>query len=440
MAKVFKFFADFSAITKAYAAQERLNGALATNNKLAKAAAKSHAEAAKHIDKSVKKLKQAENIGQQKSLSEMFRAKATSLGQGRQPIEAGMFKGLALVEGKLGLVTKALAFGKVAAMGFGKALLAIGKLSWIGVLTTAIFIFKRVWDANIGGIQTAWSRVMGRVLDVWGRVTAAFYGFVERVGPAFAGFFNGLVDLVIPVIDAVGNFATSLLNSGEAVGAIGNTFQPIFDGLTKVIKTVIGVLSDLGKDIFSTGKTGQSAFGQVFQSIGLMLGGFLEALNAVIKFNQAIGTFKVLGFIIKTIGYALQGLGVILFGLFKATEFLATGLTKMLGGIWEFLQPLIEGLSKALDLASALGKFSITNIFGSEEQKQKAADEVVKSVKAVSASPEESAARQTLNQRTTTINNNPTVTVNSVGAITPANAPLIGDTLARSVMVSRGVL
>jgi hypothetical protein len=292
------------------------------------------------------------------------------------------------------------------------ALMAVGKVVWIQLLIAAVVIFKKMWDTNIGGIQKHFFRVVGAFQNGVGKIMGAFVRFVQKVSPMVEPFFEMMADMLIPIITNVMDAIAAFLDSGDAVQMFGDIFMPIFKGVKSLMGAIIPIIQSLIGGFQAGGKTGSGAFGDIFKAVGAVIGGVMEFLAALFRIWDAIGVFKVVGFIFKLI---------------------ALGVSTVVG----FIQVLVEWLVVAIENFEKLFFWRKKD----REESDKAAEDEEKraaSVQATSASKEEAAARANINNnRQTTINNNPLVNVHSSGPISAGSAPMIGDILASSLTIDQ---
>lgn len=300
------------------------------------------------------------------------------------------------------------------------ALLAIGKAAGIGLLIAAVMIFKRMWDANIGGIQRTFFQVVGQLQKIWGGLMAKFYDFVEKVGPMLAPIFDMWLKAVQPFIDEMGELLNQFFDGGAAVGLFASVLLPVLNSAVEYIKIILPIFMKLIKGIFSVGANGESALGKLLKSFGGLFTAVFKLLGPIFELLDTIGFFDALVFVI---GILAEGLNVVVV---------------VVQAIVEWLAILVESLGKAINGFKQL--IGLKNKDAKVTEEQKAAE--VRRVDAVQRTLATQAAAQqrVTNTRQTVINNSPVVNVNSAAPITPETAPQVGDMLARSVSVNRRVI
>jgi hypothetical protein len=219
-----------------------------------------------------------------------------------------------------------------------------------------------------------------------------------------------MANLLIPIIDQVMTAVEAFLDSGDAVKFFGDVFMPIFRGVFQLFSVVVPLLSKILSSFAQAGPTGESSFGKLFKVVGGVVGVVLELVAAIIDVLDTLGVFDALVFIIKLVG---EGIGTVI----------------------GFVQVLVEWVLVAVEGLKKLMFWKKENTAASEEL-SRADTARAAQVQQVAASKEEAAARSNINNvRSTTINNNPMVTVNSTGPISPGSAPMVGDILARSISI-----
>ena len=116
-------------------------------------------------------------------------------------MQLGMQKSLAGGKGMFASLTAGVqAFGAGATASFGGLIpmvMAFGTALWtalgpIALIAVAIFLIKKAWDNNLGGIQTKFSQVMGILKDAWGKFSVGINKFMKSISSTFKPIINVL--------------------------------------------------------------------------------------------------------------------------------------------------------------------------------------------------------------------------------------------------------
>ena len=403
MAKPFKFKVDFSSILKGIGLQKAFNKGVKQSESLWKSIAswnKKYESQQKAINDAVAKhsllMKQLDNEG-----ASPLRKKIADI-SGKLKLMGVGFKN------PFPLLIKSVGLLKV-------ALIAIGKVAWIGLLTAAVAIFAKMWQMNIGGIQKSFFKVVGVFKNGVGQIMKSFVKFTQQVAPIVEPFFEAMADMLIPVIDKVMKLVAGFIEGGKAASMFEEIFVPIMDAILGLMNTIIPIWSSLVDKIMAAGPTGENSFGKLLKSIGKVLVPIFKLIRAIFKVLDSFYLFDAVIFIVKL---------------------LAEGLTVVFDLLGWIVEKVVDAVNWFAKLAFWKGKAEE----GTEEET--AAEEKRAQVIMKTAASKEEAVRRTeiQNTRTNTINNNNVVNVHSSGPITEKSAPMIGDTLARSISLDMGRL
>ena len=325
------------------------------------------------------------------------------------------------------------------AMALFNVLMMIGKATWIGIITLGIALLKRIWDTNMGGIQSSFFKVMGTVLQQVGMVTAAFYRFAEKIGPIFKPIFDGLGSLLIPLIKGIGDLFIGFLQGETAVGIftsiadvlkmiVGlfsslikdgkgmNFIKDIFGAVLTIIKVIIDVVKNLLGGFTALSKSGESGIGALFKSLMSVVMALFKVWSISMEISKKIGTFQLMMFIFKAIGFVIN--------------LIALGLSTVVDLIMAIVNAILKAVEWFIKLLSLVKKKDSTK----EAEDEKKKSEAVKQT----ATGREQEARAINNQRSTTVNNNQQVNIHSSGPITDKNAPHIADIASSSIKMQMG--
>lgn len=197
--------------------------------------------------------------------------------------------------------------------GLGTAMATL--LGPIALVIAGLFILKKVWDTNIGGIQTRFSKVLGKMKSSWGKFNAGFIKVLKKVlGPILTGLFDGISTAMKPFI--------------TAFSEIGDMFKEVF--------------GDGGDEM------------EHITTLANVLGGTFKVLGDIIS-----TTFKVAWFFLKPL---LKGM--LMFHKFTF-EMVITPMKKL----WEFLKGIINQIPDWA-LPASLEKLKNSDVSISEASKQ----------------------------------------------------------------------
>jgi len=108
-------------------------------------------------------------------------------------------------------------------------------------VVAAIYIFKKVWDANIGGMQTSFSKIMGRLKSISGILNANLITALRAIGPLFSGIFSALESTLDPILDAFEELNKMFKQNSQSLGVF-TILAKVLGFQFKVIGVVIGTL------------------------------------------------------------------------------------------------------------------------------------------------------------------------------------------------------
>jgi hypothetical protein len=401
MAKEFKFKADFSSLLRGASLQKAMNAGLKA----------SQTAWGKLLDLNKKYEEQTKAINQSINQKRLLMKRLDQEGASplRKRVE-GMRASFDIfktgIKNPFGLLIGGAAHLKT-------ALMAVGKVVWLQLLIGAIVILKKMWDANLGGIQRHWFRIVGAFQNGVGGIMAAFMRFVQKVTPIVEPFLEGMANLIIPIIDNVMTMVSGFLDSGDAVSTFNEIFQPILFGLTELLSTLIPIISDIIQKFTQAGPTGENSLGKVFKAFGKVLGAVLSLVAKIIDVLDAFGLFDAAVFIIKLIAE----------GISTVVDFVVV--------LVEWINVAIEGFKKLLFWRKEDNKEAERGVKAEEARAAAVQTTAVSKEEALSRSPSYNSAQSTV------VNNSPVVNVHSSGPITPGSAPMIGDILSKSVSIDQ---
>ena len=224
-----------------------------------------------------------------------------------EAIGAGLNVGLAnaggimkLLIAKIGMV--AAAFAPIAAV--------------VGAVVALIFVLKKAWDFNIGGMQTSFFRVTGKLKDAWGRFNIALLKTLQKLAPLFKVVFGAIGAVVGGVFKGIGAIA-----------------KPIFEGIGEIVDIIaesFGKSADGGQTFIKVAQAIGSALAFVGSVVGVVIKLIFKVIATSIKWNLAImkvlGVFKLFQGVFKVIG--------------AGADFLVKSFEKLFGWVTKILEKM----------------------------------------------------------------------------------------------------
>lgn len=189
----------------------------------------------------------------------------------------GLFAGL---KAGFATVSSGISSGVVSVGGLTASFAALGTavlsaLGPIALVAAAVFTLKKVWDLNLGGIQTKFNAIMGQLKVAWAKFNIIFIKTLRKFEPLFSFIFGSIFKKVAGIFSMIGD---------------------IFKGLYIIIEPVIDAFAELFS-VFGKGNKGFSVFGSIAKVVGKVFLGLAKVLAVVIKvglipFKIIIGILK----------------------------------------------------------------------------------------------------------------------------------------------------
>lgn len=264
--------------------------------------------------------------------------------------------------------------GTTAAMGNMKVIFAglltsaqalipvIASIAWpILAVVAAIYLLKKVWDLNLGGIQKLVFGLGGAIKDVLGRSVVNLQQSMQKLGPVFKIVFTPIFTVLKGLVILV----------GALFDAIFIAIQPILD----LINEIFAPFADLTGD------------GNVLLSI-------FKALGAVLKFIGGL-----IALILKPIVFLMKPIvQLIAMGVDKLKEWGAA--------IMELLEPLLKVWDALKKIYNTIVPDKVIEATGAE----------------AGVSARERPSTTISNSTSRVVNNSPNITIQTSREITPQGA------------------
>ena len=269
--------------------------------------------------------------------------------------------GVLVAAGTIGLLLPAIKVGLAAigavlgGLGAALATYFLPIVAIIGGIVLAVFLLKKAWDTNFGGIRDT-------ILGVWNKIKLVFSGIRALISSLTGGIGQmpaelaekleqaGLMGLVVTLFRIY-------YRVRQFLAGLWNAFSSVFGQVREILEPPVRALME--------------AFGRLFQAIGSLVGIFGVASNsadasAYQTLGSALGTVlgvivKIIAFLLKTVIYGLVGVIETIAWVVRAFATLGkavvTAAIKAGQFLYRFYLPfrmLIEGLRLAVRIAITL--------------------------------------------------------------------------------------
>ena len=161
---------------------------------------------------------------------------------------------------------------KVAMGGIKGLILLLGKVLFpILAIVAAFKLLQRMWQLNVGGMQTQWGKFMGDIKTTIGKFSAEFSKVLRKLSPLFEVLLKPFImNMKLAWVLVKGIF-----------GAIWEVIKPIFE--------VFEELGNVLKDIF--GVTGEA---KIFEGILKTIGFVLKIIGKTLGFILKVGLYPII--------------------------------------------------------------------------------------------------------------------------------------------------
>ena len=156
------------------------------------------------------------------------------------------FKGL----GKSAVTFRGILFSSVA------PLLAIG---------AAVFTLKKIWDNNIGGIQTHFQQLVGQFKQLWAEFEVTFIQGLRKMEPVFSAVFGAIMKTVQVTMKILGGLFKGLMHAVQPI-------IDIFKEMGSIMSEAFGDSSEEGQGFMKVA----SALGKTLEFVGKIMGALLK--------------------------------------------------------------------------------------------------------------------------------------------------------------------
>ena len=288
--------------------------------------------------------------------------------------------------------------------GIGVSLSAI--LLPLAAIGAAAFTLKKMWDLNIGGMQTKFMQLFGSLKTAWGKFNAVFARSLQKLSPLF--------NVVLSPIFAQLKFLFAV-------------FEGVFKGIFAVISPIIDIFGEIGKtieDVFGLSSEGKM-FTNVLKGIVAVLGGIgktvgflLKVLLSPIKLGlHMIRVYKKLG---KIIGSVFKNKALDMFG-----DKISSVVKIIIGAKNIFIDFKNAVINSILGIWNKIVRIldKIPDVFLPES---------LQNIK-TSNSPATQASNNNVSNKT--VNNNQNVTFNTSRPTSPNMASAFTDAIAKQLIV-----
>ncbi len=313
------------------------------------------------------------------------------------------------------------------------------KMYWIfGLITSALMVFKSIWQYNIGGVQTLWIAFVGKIMKKWAEFQVKLRTVLIKLEPLFKAVLIPLFKFISAVIEG---FLDGFLEILDVIGTLVDAFKPILTVLDKTFKISSAVNNSFGGwgKVLGRLLAYTTVFFVIFKGI-MMIYGALKMVWAFLTFMTAtnpilliIAGIALAAYLIIKHWKKVKGFFMTLFGwLKKGFSEVAEFIGNVFGPIIKLYAAMFEPLKKAfknvvefiVNLFKPVIDFVINPI--------KSLMNMFRSIKGLVTGNKPGELVKTSPSKTTNINNQPNVTIYTSG-INEGNAMRIGQSLVQGL-------
>lgn len=223
--------------------------------------------------------------------SRQARTAVLAFGKGMTFVKSGITT-LTSAFGRLGSLSGVFNILRVAAIGFGKALLTT-PIGWFALALAGVALvvykywtpissfFLGLWD----GIKSGFAPLLATFSGIGTQLSATFAPVVAVLG----GLWASISPLVAPIIDWFGQFFAQSQMAGEGARSMGQTVGAVIIGIVNIVvgvaSTIIGVWSGALSTLFSVA-------GSIWNGIRSLFTVAVAGLRAVIRGFSPVSAFS----------------------------------------------------------------------------------------------------------------------------------------------------
>lgn len=388
--------------------------------------------------------------------------------------------------GLTGAIKGAIPVIKTLLVGF-KGLLATlsGFAIPVAAIVAGLYLIKKIWDWNIGGIQTSFFSLVGQLRTIWGQFQANLSKGLQKLSPLFkfvfgavfkpligilkvvGALFNAIFVILDPILDALGEIGKALLAPFEAFGKQGQESLDIFNMMVKAIGWIakavgflikialaplvwqIKLIAKVGKGIGEFAARFKWLLPVIFPIIAAFrLWGFIwrrflaEPMKKFFEkvknwFQPLIDAVKTLGNAFKLVTDPVKLLQMLFKGmelpdwLQKVVDFFTGGTKKIAGeekekeGFWGKAGDIFK--EAAREMYAPVTPVPDTATMATEREVTK------RNIQKTALSPQTSINNVWNRQRSSQVNNNNNVTIQTSSPINQEHAPRIADIMVNTL-------
>lgn len=186
---------------------------------------------------------------------------------------------------------------------------------------------------SLGNLGNAFTAVMPQLMAFGGSVMGAFQQVVTAVMPVISTIITTVQQVIPSVLPVLQTVITT-------IAGVISAAAPIIGGLVQGIGTVISALAPVFSTIFSDIGTKVSS---VLDFVGSKMGWFQEVISTAMPVVASILTTA------WSVISPVLDMGIMVFKLlFNVTQWVFTGILKVVSSVWGKLKPIVDGVAKGL--------------------------------------------------------------------------------------------
>lgn len=156
------------------------------------------------------------------------------------------------------------------------------------LIVAGIYTLRKVWENNIGGIQTRFSKAWGAIKTAWAQFEVAFIKGLKIIEPLFTGFFNYITAIVKPFINAFKQITAAFKGTGSTASDLKPIFTLLGDTLSLTGKIIGGVITIALKPIIFQ----MQMLGKLVGLITIGWNKLSSAFKQTAVFKSVVGIFE----------------------------------------------------------------------------------------------------------------------------------------------------
>lgn len=372
----------------------------------------------------------------------------------------------------------------VALKGFAMSLLPF--VATAALVVAGLFLIKKMWDFNIGGLQTGFFQIIGDMQSIWGRFIAALSKSLTKISPlvkvllggpflfirgvlkVVSSLLQGFFIILDPIFTALGEIGEALISPFQAFLPEGKKTTGFFELLGKTVVFISKIIAGALTLILFPIKLITTLLKLVSTPLDKLSGGMkvfgiiakIAFFPLIVQFKAMQITFALLGKGISIIGNAFKTLfapiGILIDKIKEKFMSLVDVVKSLLAPIMDFLGPIIKVFQKLSDIMNKItgkkgliaeggaekttGKFAgfsridarpererVAGLMGTDAKKQTEKAVVKREIQQASISTQQTIQNVWNRHKTIDARQNNTVNIHPSGPLDEKSAPRVGD-------------